>query len=57
MTETIPVPAPTSFARWLYSGRSAIERAVDGAPGALPLLPGRDAAVDARRVTPPFAAR
>ncbi|WP_423998765.1 hypothetical protein ACOZ4I_09185 [Haloarcula salina] len=57
MTDTIPVPAPTSFARWLYSGRSAIERATAGALGAVALLTGRDAAVDARRTMPPFAAR
>ncbi|MBV0903400.1 hypothetical protein [Haloarcula salina] len=57
MTDTIPVPAPTSFARWLYSGRSAIERANAGALGATPLLPGRDAVVDARRTAPPLPAR
>ncbi|MDQ2072461.1 hypothetical protein ACODNH_19445 [Haloarcula sp. NS06] len=55
MTYAIPVPAPTSFARWLYSGRSAIERSLDATVGYASLI-GERAAADTRPVKiPPVA--
>ncbi|MFB6222189.1 MAG: hypothetical protein ABEH86_00770 [Haloarcula sp.] len=55
MTYAIPVPAPTSFARWLYSGRSAIERSLDATVEYLPIIGGR-AAADTRQVKMVFVA-
>ncbi|EMA12428.1 hypothetical protein [Haloarcula marismortui] len=55
MTYAIPVPAPTSFARWLYSGRSAIERSLDATVEYASLIWER-AAADTRSVKiPPVA--
>ncbi|MHC3381086.1 hypothetical protein [Haloarcula sp. H-GB5] len=55
MTYAFPVPAPTSFARWLYSGRSAIERSLDATVEYAPLI-GERAAADTCSVKIPSVA-
>lgn len=55
MISPTPIPSPTKFARWLFSGRSAIERGMIATNDGPSLGDGRRGLADTRRTYAPAA--